>query len=378
MLFFLYDILSNHALPGILLAFGPCFLFLSIPNKKALKNYSLARKIMGTSYLILSLALFAQSASHQRPNDILPQRMQIIATGCVQLFLFTYSLITLIDTGFLTKRKIWREIFLMVSASGASLASFALDSEMFSTAVFYILTVWYVSLAVRYVVIFRKYYRHYRKHVDNYFSDDECNRLHWVPRVFYGIIGMGILALAFTWHITPVTHLVYMVVADVFYVAFAIFFLNYVSIFPQLETPMQEIAASSTGESDGEEYSADSVTEQDTEEQALILEIDKIMSDEKPYLCSDLNVEKLASLTGKSRRLVSSSINHCRGTNFNTYINGYRVAEAQRLIESGWLEEHTMDALAESTGFGNRINLYRVFKRFKGVSPSSFSGQMTV
>lgn len=49
-----------------------------------------------------------------------------------------------------------------------------------------------------------------------------------------------------------------------------------------------------------------------------------------------------------------------------------RVDEAVRLVSDGWLDTHTIDALATECGFANRVSFYRAFKQQKGVSPTEF------
>ena len=101
-------------------------------------------------------------------------------------------------------------------------------------------------------------------------------------------------------------------------------------------------------------------------------QIERLMQEKALYKTPDLSIANVATLCGKSHRVVSTAINHCRGINFKTYINEYRVAEAARLIENGWLKQHTLDALASETGFAGRVNLYRAFKRKTSVSPTDW------
>lgn len=366
---FIYDLFSAYVFPGMLLAFGLCFLFVAVPKREGLKNYILARKTMAFSYLLLSVALFAEVAMKQRPADVLPQKMLILAVGCTQLFLFTCSLITLLDTGFLTRRKVGREALTVAAASVLVVGVVASCPENIVRICFWVFTLWYVMLLARYVFVFRRYYGRYIKHMENYFSDDETHRLHWVPMAFYMILSVYFVAMFFSWYITPVTHFVFMLMVDVFYALFAIFFLNYVDIFPKLEAPMAEIAV----EEPAAEPLADSTA--DAMEEALMARIDKIVAAKSLYTMPDLTVEKLATFVGERHRQVSMAINRCRGVNFSSYVNCYRVEEAQRLLEAGWLDEHTLDALAMKVGFGSRVNLYRSFKRLKGVSPSDFKGK---
>lgn len=367
---FIYDLFSAYVFPGMLLAFGLCFLFVYVPEKEGLKNYLLARKTMGFSYLLLAVVLFAEVAFKQGPADVLPQKILILAVGCTQLFLFTCALITLLDTGFLTRYKVGREALVVSVASALVIGVVAGCQENVVRVCFWVFTLWYVMLLARYVVIFRRYYSRYLKYMENYFSDDETTRLHWVPVEFYMIIGVYFVAMLFSWYITPLTHFIFMLMVDVFYALFAIFFLNYVSIFPKLEAPMAEIAVE---EPEAETAEPQAERDVNAEEEALMARIDKMVAAKSLYTMPDLTVEKLASLVGVRHRQVSMAINRCRNMNFSAYVNCYRVDEAQRLLEDGWLDGHTLDALAVKVGFGSRINLYRSFKRLKGVSPSDFA-----
>lgn len=212
--------------------------------------------------------------------------------------------------------------------------------------------------------------------MDNYFSDSERKRLHWVPVAFYSAFGVGIIALLFAWMITPLTQLLFMLTAVVYYSVFAVRFMNYVYIFPKIKEPLEDSACEVT---DTEEMpidvSADNASADITateDDQSLMEQIERLMQEKALYKTPDLSIANVATLCGKSHRVVSTAINHCRGINFKTYINEYRVAEAARLIENGWLKQHTLDALASETGFAGRVNLYRAFKRKTGVSPTDW------
>ena len=105
-------------------------------------------------------------------------------------------------------------------------------------------------------------------------------------------------------------------------------------------------------------------------------QIERLVADKELFKKPDLSIASVAALCGKSHRVVSTAINHSKGVNFKTYINEWRVAEAIRLIEDGWLKRHTMNALAMETGFTSRVNLYRAFKRKTGMSPTDWIGSL--
>lgn len=320
----------------MMLAFGICLLFLSIPDKEGLKNYVFARKVMGVTFLVYCVALICEAVTREPLVGDLLNSMIVIAIGITQAFLFTYSLIALLDIGFFTKATACRETLVIAITTVAAFALFFLCPQGCRALIFYGFSLWYMLLMARYVALFRRYYKRYLQLMDNYFSDDERQRLHWVPVAFYSAFGVGIIALLFALLITPFTQLLFMLVTTVYYSVFAIRFINYVDIFPKIKEPLRDTVCEAT----------------------------------------DLSIANLAALCGKSHRVVSMAINHCQGVNFKTYINEYRVAEATRLIETGWLKHHTLDALALETGFAGRVNLYRAFKRKMGVSPTDWEAKV--
>lgn len=371
MLIFLYNLLTAYLIPGMMLAFGICLFFLTIPDKKDLKNYVFARKVMGATFLVYCGALICETFSQQSLVGDLLNSMIVIAIGITQAFLFTYSLIALLDISFFTKRAAFNETMVVAASIAVAFVLFAVCPQDSRQYVFYVFSLFYMLLMARYVALFRRYYKHYRQLVDNYFSDDEHQRLHWVPVAFYSAFGVGIIALLFAWMITPLTQLLFMLTAMTYYSVFAVRFMNYVYIFPKIKEPLEDTICEDTDtEVLPTDTSDDSAASED--DRMLMEEIERLVREKALYKTQDLSIANVATLCGKSHRVISTAINHCRGINFKTYINEYRVAEAARLIENGWLRHHTLEALASETGFAGRVNLYRAFKRKTGVSPTDW------
>lgn len=360
----------------MMLAFGICLLFLSIPDKEGLKNYVFARKVMGVTFLVYCVALICEAVTREPLVGDLLNSMIVIAIGITQAFLFTYSLIALLDIGFFTKATACRETLVIAITTVAAFALFFLFPQSSRALIFYGFSLWYMLLMARYVALFRRYYKRYLQLMDNYFSDDERQRLHWVPVAFYSAFGVGVIALLFALLITPFTQLLFMLVTTVYYSVFAIRFINYVDIFPKIKEPLRDTVCEATEPVEVPDPSSDMMVVPTDDDLLLMQEIERLMQEQALFKATDLSIANLAALCGKSHRVVSMAINHCQGVNFKTYINEYRVAEATRLIEAGWLKHHTLDALALETGFAGRVNLYRAFKRKMGVSPTDWEAKV--
>src|SRR5690606_12215242 len=111
--------------------------------------------------------------------------------------------------------------------------------------------------------------------------------------------------------------------------------------------------------------------------EALAARIDKLMQTEKPYLNSQLTLERFADLLGVSSRQVSFTINRCFQQNFHEFINRFRVEEAKRLLGDEEFQERTILDIAQQSGFNSKATFNRFFKSFVGVTPSAYRQQIS-
>jgi AraC-like DNA-binding protein len=92
----------------------------------------------------------------------------------------------------------------------------------------------------------------------------------------------------------------------------------------------------------------------------------------KPYLQQNLSISAVSVATGIPARSISYILNSQQGTRFTDYVNGFRVKEAAREIELGFLTTYTLSSLAEKTGFSSVRSLNRAFQRHFNMSPTSY------
>lgn len=113
-------------------------------------------------------------------------------------------------------------------------------------------------------------------------------------------------------------------------------------------------------------------TEDNEEISALAERIHKFIQTEKPYLNSRLTLERFAGLLEMSPRQVSLAINRCFEQNFHEYINGFRVAEAKRLLHDDTCQDFSILEIAQQSGFNSKATFNRIFKLMAGVTPTAY------
>ncbi len=93
---------------------------------------------------------------------------------------------------------------------------------------------------------------------------------------------------------------------------------------------------------------------------------------EKPFLNSHFSIDDLAEAMHEHKKIISKLINNEFDTNFNHFINRFRVIYAQELISNKENKKLTLQAIAEMSGFNTRATFISSFKKFTGKTPSSF------
>lgn len=258
MLSHLNDILTNYVLPGLILAFGLCFLFVHVPDENGLRGYRMARRMMGVAYLAFFVALVIEAMGLQLHMPPAQQQMLMIATGIVQAFLFTFALTTLIDVQFFTWRRFWHELSVIALPTVLAFVLFHFSyylNFLFSDSPFHLfllLAAFYACILTRYVLFFRHRYREYKHRMAGYFSGDEWERMRWVRRSFYAAFSIGLLALLYAFMPSVLTSLLFTLVMATYYAAFGLHFINYAFTFHQIEPALSFEGLADDTESDTE------------------------------------------------------------------------------------------------------------------------------
>ena len=96
------------------------------------------------------------------------------------------------------------------------------------------------------------------------------------------------------------------------------------------------------------------------------------VEEDRVYLRDDLNEASLAEHLGLPAYVVSRILNEEVGQTFSTFINGYRVAEAQRILRDDPEKVKTNFAVALESGFRSESVFYVNFKKVTGTTPSRY------
>ncbi|MDR2907186.1 MAG: helix-turn-helix domain-containing protein [Bacteroidales bacterium] len=349
-----------------MVALGLMYLFLNVSDSPKLGAYRNAAKAMAFTYIFFGLAngfeYMAELSDVQDVDHSLLLRLITLIIASVQAFLFTFAIVSLINTTYMTRKRVVREIVLISLLIVLGLF-FYFTGEV---AIYYFVgfyTAFYLFQLVRYTFLFVNLYGNCLCELNNYFSDREAERIRWVKFSFASAFVIGLMALILSIFPSLWFGLVASLACLAFYVHFAIRFVNYAFIFNKIEEALREEPEDESADESLPEYSlSESVS-------ALEGRIRQWVA-HRQYIKQGITIKDMAVQIGTNRSYLSAYINQYEQKTFREWINGLRIEEAKRLL----LENPNMERwqLAEQVGYKNCDDFSIQFKKVTGQTLTAY------
>jgi len=96
----------------------------------------------------------------------------------------------------------------------------------------------------------------------------------------------------------------------------------------------------------------------------------------KPYCNPDFTVSQLAMALHTNVTYISKAIKIGKDTNFNIFINTYRVDMIKEMLEKDIQHKYTIRHIYISAGFRHQSTFNKVFKQIEGITPSEYIKNM--
>lgn len=117
----------------------------------------------------------------------------------------------------------------------------------------------------------------------------------------------------------------------------------------------------------------------DSEDITLLIEIEQLMTKDKLYLQSELKMIDIANRLNVSEYKVSRAIrSHSQASNFNHFVNSYRLAHAKQLLTTPHNQHWTILVISLESGFASLAPFNRAFKAQEGCTPNQYRNKHTI
>ncbi len=341
---------------AVMTALGFCFLYLKVPDYPALRNYRISRRILAASYLSLAVANALELWINP---DLSNGGLIVLVTliiGAFQAFLFTYTLITLINATFVKFRNVLLESALLLLFAVPWVVAAVYGWSQMEWWAYIVFCLFYIMQLVRYTLLFFRVERACRRQSDDYFSDLESRRLDWVRVAFLGALTVGVMVFLTLLHPGSLFMRIFVIMYVCYYLYFGIRYINYVHTFHIVEPVV-------TGQDALDDPPMENTP--DVEEE-LALSLEQWISSGQ-YLLPGVTLGELAVLLNSNRTVLSSFVNKHKQMNFKTWINYLRIEESKRLLVQ--FPDLPLGEIAQRVGYMDPSSFSRQFSKFEDISP---------
>ncbi|MBS1491216.1 MAG: AraC family transcriptional regulator [Bacteroidetes bacterium] len=123
-----------------------------------------------------------------------------------------------------------------------------------------------------------------------------------------------------------------------------------------------------TSLTDGQKYKSSSLTAE--WQQQLVIKLNELMTEEKPFLKPDFSLPELANRMKISVHQLSQVINNGLGKSFFEMIATFRIEEAKRLLREK--PNIKVEEIAEEVGYNSKSSFNSTFKKLTGKTPGEW------
>ncbi len=414
------------------ITFGFLLLLFAVPKGSVLQTYRTSRKALSFAYIIFGL-LNIMEAIFMRGNageDRLMLADFCLIIASFQAFLFTISLIILIDPGFVSKSWKTYQLCCIAGLSAVTIIGFNVESIFFKHLVLVLFSGFYLYQLFFYTRLFLQKKKLYIQKVERYFSGTESKWLKWINIAFFSALSIGIGAFFLIIFTSQWFNLVFTIICFIFYFLFAVKYLEYPQLFQRLQpvivSEQNNIPDISIGEQQSLEHklnlwickksfleeniTIDHVAQQlevnrlylsfhiqaylqmdfkswlnylkQREQQLsyqnhvtqsdnchLFERLENMISQQKLFLDVEITRDELARKLHTNTRYLCEAIKEKMDMTFGEYVNNLRLDHAHKLLVDSDERSTPILVIALSSGFKSLRTFNRAFKEKFGISP---------
>ncbi|MEO1254942.1 MAG: helix-turn-helix domain-containing protein [Bacteroidota bacterium] len=104
----------------------------------------------------------------------------------------------------------------------------------------------------------------------------------------------------------------------------------------------------------------------------LARSIESLMKEEELFLKPDCNLQEISNRIGSNTKTTSQAINSILNTSLPDLINSHRIDHFLSIVRNDELKNLKLWAIAQESGFKNKMSFYNAFKKQLGTTPAKY------
>ena len=235
-------------------------------------------------------------------------------------------------------------------------------------------------IGVVYMIIALVVFKRYSAKIQNIYSSLDKVNLYWLR--FFTYTAMFVWSVVLVESLLTIsgvdTHRYFLVVpllTSIFVYATGYIGLFKTEIFEQAEVrknlrQAHEIEARRSFLQNEKKYEKSGLSEEKASE--MLKKLQQFMSEDKPYLNSDLTLNDLSEKLEISSHNLSEILNTQLNQNFFDFVNQYRIDEVKKNLADQKMDHLTLLSIAFDAGFNSKSGFNAIFKRYTNLTPSQY------
>ena len=290
----------------------------------------------------------------------------------------SFSLINLLDEKFIASDKFFLNVGFVAVMSIIFMRSFWMEKGSTMRIVIHLIyLIIFVLQCVTHIVAFRRRYKECLKKLENYYDEDEDQKLKWIH--FCYVIMMLTQMFILVYRLFPTG---FMRVYNVWYSLFMLYFTaNFISFLGSHKLALDAFAYKALSGQElpkrvrlpkrktSEEQTMDQESHTDMEFKKLERSLE-VWVKQKKYVEFDKSREELARELNTTREILHLYFSTRKGMDFKTWRTELRIEEAKRLLLKN--KNVSINMVGEMAGFSDRSNFHRQFVKIVGCSPKQW------
>lgn len=354
---------------------GALLFLIKVPNTEYSRKIAKTKNTIAVCYMICFVLFYVcLKFSGIADYEVFSSMMMFVVTA-ISSAILSFSLINLLDETYNDNDKFYLNVGFVAVMSIVFMRSFWWEMGWKRTLVHGVYVAFFLIQCISHIVSFRKVYRNSLHKLEQYYDEDEDQKIKWVHFCYTMMMLTQMFILVYRLFPTGL-----MKVYNVWYSVFLLYFsANFISFLGSHKLALDAFAYKTLSGQELRVRKRRKVSSQsgqdetsgisEAEVKKLERSLDKWVK-QKKFCEYDKSREQVATELGTTKEYLHMYFTLYKGMDFKSWRTELRIEEAKRLLLEN--KELSTNMIGEVSGFSDRSNFHRQFVKLVGCTPKQW------